>query len=68
MGPTNPEEAKDQNPDTIRAVFGQSTIDNAVHGSSNTEHAQKEIQELFEVQLNPDGTPLESNEEETNDS
>ena len=62
MGPTNPEVAKDQDPACIRALFGQSTMDNAVHGSSNTEHAQKKIQELFEIQLNPDGTTLDSRE------
>lgn len=56
MGPTNPEEAKDQNPNCIRALFGQSTLDNAVHGSSNIEQAQKKIQEIFEVEVKPDGS------------
>ena len=57
MGPPDPEAAKDQNPNTIRALFGQSILDNAVHGSSDPEHASVEIKHLFgEVEFNPDGS------------
>ncbi len=55
MGPMNPEEAKDQQPNSIRAQFGQSIVDNAVHGSSNNEHALKEIDELFAEELAIEG-------------
>ena len=57
MGPPDPNAAKDDNPNSIRALFGQSVLDNAVHGSSNPDHAEKEIKKIFgEVELNPDGT------------
>lgn len=51
MGPTNPEEAKDQQPYSLRAQFGQSILDNAVHGSSNVEHALKDIDTFFAEEL-----------------
>ncbi len=53
MGPVNPEEAKDQQPNSIRAQFGLSIVENAVHGSSSNEHAIKEIDELFAEELAP---------------
>ncbi|CAI7994440.1 Thioredoxin domain-containing protein 3 homolog [Geodia barretti] len=44
MGPLDPEEAKKENPNSIRALFGESMLANAVHGSSTAEKAQKVIQ------------------------
>ncbi|UYV68659.1 NME9 [Cordylochernes scorpioides] len=43
MGPSNPEEARNTSPDSIRARFGISRIKNAIHGSQDEEHAAKEI-------------------------
>lgn len=57
MGPPDPNAAKDENPSSIRALFGESVLDNAVHGSSNPDHAENEIKQIFgEVELNPDGS------------
>jgi hypothetical protein len=57
MGPPDPEAAKDQNPNALRALFGQSILENAVHGSSTAEHASQEIKSIFgEVEFNPDGS------------
>lgn len=66
MGPPDPNAAKEENPNVLRALFGQSLLDNAVHGSSNPEHAEKEIKTIFgEVEFNPDGSVKgEESEEE----
>ena len=62
MGPKNPEDAKEQYPDSLRAQFGQSILDNAVHGSSSTENALEVIEELFSEEL---AAEREGGEEQT---
>ncbi|XP_054048338.1 thioredoxin domain-containing protein 3 [Rissa tridactyla] len=47
MGPTDPEVAKETSPESIRAQFAQDILCNAVHGSSNREHALKSIECVF---------------------
>nr|XP_009503633.1 PREDICTED: thioredoxin domain-containing protein 3 [Phalacrocorax carbo] len=47
MGPTDPEVAKETSPESIRAQFAQDILSNAVHGSSNREHALKSIECVF---------------------
>merc|ERR1712087_715049 len=40
MGPADPEQAKQQAPDSIRAKFASSTIRNTTHGSDSVESAR----------------------------
>ncbi|XP_066183948.1 thioredoxin domain-containing protein 3 [Sylvia atricapilla] len=47
MGPIDPEEAKKTCPDSIRAQFAHDILSNAVHGSSNVEHAARSIKFVF---------------------
>ena len=45
---------------SFRALYGENTLRNAVHGSSNKEHASKSIEMIFgEVEFGPDGSVKE---------
>merc|ERR1712168_574040 len=47
MGPTNPIEARESFPDTLRALFGKDNTRNAVHGSDSVLSANREISFFF---------------------
>ena len=47
IGPFDPDEAKKQGTDTIRARYGSSSISNAVHGSSSESDAARELAFFF---------------------
>jgi len=47
MGPDNPKDAKKESPNSIRALFGEDSLKNAVHGSETQSAAQKELDFVF---------------------
>ncbi|ORX98144.1 nucleoside-diphosphate kinase [Basidiobolus meristosporus CBS 931.73] len=47
MGPTNSEKAREEAPNSIRAVFGTDGSKNATHGSDSLESATREISIIF---------------------
>merc|ERR1711881_825878 len=56
-GPTDPEAAKAEAPESLRAMFGGSILENAIHSPSNPESAQEKIQVVFgDAVFNWDGT------------
>ncbi|XP_053385454.1 thioredoxin domain-containing protein 6-like isoform X22 [Mercenaria mercenaria] len=68
IGPTDPTKAKEVEADTLRALYGQDTLRNAVHGSSNPDHAMSQIQKIFgELYFNKDGSVKDEKEEKEGD-
>eukprot|EP00768_Dysnectes_brevis_P007942 gnl/Dysnectes_brevis/693_a765_3561.p1 GENE.gnl/Dysnectes_brevis/693_a765_3561~~gnl/Dysnectes_brevis/693_a765_3561.p1 ORF type:complete len:373 (-),score=61.04 gnl/Dysnectes_brevis/693_a765_3561:41-1159(-) len=47
LGPTNPEAARNEAPQSIRALYGDNITRNAAHGSANPEDAARELEILF---------------------
>ncbi|XP_076450826.1 thioredoxin domain-containing protein 6-like isoform X3 [Babylonia areolata] len=63
IGPTDPEQAKEQAPDSLRAQFGHDILHNAVHGASSVEEANRKIEAVFGgLEFNPDGSTRDSGE------
>lgn len=62
-GPENPVDARTNSPDSLRAVYGQDLVKNAVHGSATIQQAQREIQFFFpESIVEPLTTPEEADD------
>ena len=50
MGPTNAETARNENPNSIRALYGTDVQENATHGSDSLKSAERELNFFFEMQ------------------
>ncbi|XP_040058067.2 thioredoxin domain-containing protein 6 isoform X2 [Gasterosteus aculeatus] len=72
MGPSDPDQAKTISPNSLRARFASDILHNAVHGSSDEQHAEEKIRFIFGdncTELAGDGeTDTSSLEKETDDS
>ncbi|XP_069108080.1 thioredoxin domain-containing protein 3 homolog isoform X21 [Argopecten irradians] len=55
IGPTDPEKAKEESPESLRALYGGDILKNAVHGSSNPERAKEHIQKIFGGEVEIEG-------------
>uniref|UniRef100_H2ZDH8 Nucleoside diphosphate kinase-like domain-containing protein n=1 Tax=Ciona savignyi TaxID=51511 RepID=H2ZDH8_CIOSA len=68
MGPADPEVAKESNPDSLRALFAKSIMENAIHSPSTNESAQEKIRVVFgDAQFDWDASDLQPEEEEAAD-
>ena len=47
MGPTNSHKAREEAPNSIRALFGADNQCNATHGSDSEYSAQRELSQIF---------------------
>ena len=47
IGPVDPLKAKEQNPNSLRSLFGIDVLNNALHGPSTKEQAEHEIKLIF---------------------
>ncbi|KAL5005973.1 hypothetical protein ScPMuIL_017131 [Solemya velum] len=57
IGPTDPEKAREEKPESLRASFGNTILQNAVHGSSSREQAEMSMKVIFgDLHFKPDGT------------
>ncbi|KAJ2371620.1 hypothetical protein H4S02_009488, partial [Coemansia sp. RSA 2611] len=62
VGPTSPAAARQQMPQSIRALLGDEGPRNAVHGSDSAESAQRELGFFFYPRIQPE-TEVEAEEE-----
>ncbi|XP_070694621.1 thioredoxin domain-containing protein 6 [Pempheris klunzingeri] len=73
MGPTDPDQAKETCPNSLRARFATDILHNSVHGSSNERHAEEKIRFIFgdicsDAELTGDGeteTPILAKEHDS---
>lgn len=60
IGPTDPLQAKEKNPELLRAMYGKDVMHNGLHGSSSSEKVNEIISTLF---VGDEITPVEDENE-----
>lgn len=53
MGPTNSQEAKQTEPDTLRALYGSDGMRNGIHGSGTQSECSREMDLFFSKNFRP---------------